>query len=232
MINARAARIGTAALMLTAASSVWAARPLATEDNGTNAAGQCQVESWVDNDRDGRHGHIAPACGLMPGLELALDFVGGKPSSAVPISRSAALRWAPDWMNWQGWQFGVKGGLAQEKAIETGRWRDATPNFTMVASHELDASWTVFVNMGHYHSQPDVPAATVAAVALTWAPDARWLVFAELLGQHQAPATQQVGMRWWLWPDKLGLDFTAGRANATRDSRSWGVGLGWYGLSF
>jgi len=227
-----AARTGFAALLLTATGAAWSARPLATEDNGTNPPGQCQVESWVDNDHDGRHGHFAPACGLMPGLELALDFIGGQPSSAVPVSRSAALRWAPDWMSWQGWQFGLKGGIAQEKATDTGHWVDTGPNVTLVASRALDANWTVFVNMGHYHSQPDVPAATVAALAVTWTPSARWLVFAELLGQHQAPAAQQVGVRWWLWPDKLGLDFTAGRANTTPDSRSWGVGLGWYGLSF
>jgi hypothetical protein len=58
------------------------------------------------------------------------------------------------------------------------------------------------------------------------------MVFAELNGDNRSAATQSVGMRWWLLPETLGLDVTTSRTNATSDSQTWGIGLGWYGLKF
>jgi hypothetical protein len=205
---------------------------MATEDAATVAVRECQAETWADHDADGQHAHLGGACGLTDGLELGLELIAGDASSAVPVSQGIGLKWAPTWLAWEGWQFGLKTSTARVRSQETGRWRATRLNLTGIATRELSDTLAVHLNMGHYHSQPDQPVATVAAAAVNWTPSERWLLFAELLGQHRAPAVQQAGVRYWLLPETLGIDLTAGRSNATRDSRSWGIGLGWYGISF
>jgi hypothetical protein len=210
----------------------WAARPMTTEDADSSEAGQCQVEAWTDHDHRGQHAHLSPACGLVDGVELGAELIGGSPASAEPSSRALSLKWTPTWLTWEGWIAGIKAGAEQKKSPNTGRWGAAGASLTALASRHLSDDLTLHINLGHYHSQPATPTATLAAAGLAWTPQERWLVFAELQAQHQASALQQAGVRWWLLPDQLGLDLTAGRSNGVRNSRSWGLGLGWYGLSF
>lgn len=213
--------------------SAQAGRPLGTEDAGTNPAAQCQLEAWSDSAADGsRSTHAGPACGLIDGLELGLEWVHATPKQAQAQGRALALKWAPPWLGWQEWRFGLKAGTAQERAAGSTRWHHASLSALAIASLPLSSQWSLHLNVGREQDQLGHAEHTTYGAALTWAPGERWLVFGELTGQRHAPATQTLGLRWWLLPEQLGLDATASRSNATADSRSWGVGLGWYGIRF
>jgi hypothetical protein len=225
-----AAVFGSYVLALSGAA--MAGRPLATEDAGTNSQAQCQIEAWVDSASDGKAHHFAPACGLIDGLELGLEWVQASPAADQAQGRAVALKWAPEWLTWHDWRFGAKLGTAQEKAGGERSWHQANVSVLAIASLPLNEQWTLHLNAGHTRNKLDQTSANTYGAALTWAPLERLVVFAELNGDSSTPATQSAGLRWWLLPEQLGLDVTASRANATPGSRSWGVGIGWYGIKF
>jgi hypothetical protein len=217
---------------LASVGSAHAGRPLATEDAGVNPTGQCQLESWVDVASDGHHAHFAPACGVLDGLELGFEAVVDPPATEHAQARALALKWAPEWLQWQDWRFGLKAGTMSQKYVGETGWHHGNWSVLGIASLPINDEWTLHLNAGHQHSIESENGVVTYGAAMTWSPHPRWQLFGEINGERHSPTNQTVGMRWWLIPDQLGLDVTGSRTNATADSRAWGVGIGWYGLHF
>lgn len=218
--------------MLSISSGAWAGRPLATEDAGVNDKGTCQLEAWVDRGTDLHHTHVAPACGLIDGLELGLEVDAPSHTSLDAHDILAALKWAPEHLTWHGWRFGAKAAIAGEKAAGDSDRHYANWTALGIATYEFNDQWTAHVNLGHTYDKLTKSDSAIYGVAATYGVSERLMVFAELNGDNRSAATQSVGMRWWLLPETLGLDVTTSRTNATSDSQTWGIGLGWYGLKF
>jgi hypothetical protein len=230
--SARLARSALALLLAAAGTHAMAGRPLGTEDAGTNPQAQCQIEAWVDAAAEGKATHLAPACGLIDGLELGAEWIKASPSDEQPQGRALALKWAPEWLAWQGWRFGAKVATVSSKAPGESSWHQAATGAMAIASLPLDPQWTLHLNLGRQRNKLEQVSSNTYGAALVWTPHERWVVFGELNGDSKTPAHQSVGVRYWLLPDQLGLDVTGSRSNATPDSRCWGVGIGWYGLHF
>lgn len=220
---------GLCSLTITAAQ---AGRPLTTDDAGANNQAVCQMETWMDHASDARSTHFAPACGLLDGLELGLEFIRVSPGSEQAQGRAIGFKWAPEWATWGGWRFGVKAGTSSGKAPDEPDWHQAANSFSALASLPLNSEWTLHLNLGRERDRIEHTGSNTYAAALAWTPSDRWVVFGELVGHHNIPATQAIGVRYWLLPEQLGLDLTSSRTNATPDSRAWGVGIGWYGIKF
>ncbi|MFN5882206.1 MAG: hypothetical protein ACK44L_10910, partial [Burkholderiales bacterium] len=54
-------------------------------------------------------------------------------------------------------------------------------------------------------------------------------VFAELTGNHRSGAFRNAGAAVWLIPERLSIDFSAGRQNGGGGSTEYTIGLGFYG---
>lgn len=225
--------IAVAMLMFLSSLPAMAARPLASEDAGANPPGQCHIEAWVDWSDGARGQHLAPACGLVDGLELVLEWIDTSPENEQAEGRGLALRWAPEWLGLGDWRFGTKVSVADEKTHpESTGWRQKDAAVMAMATYAMSPEWTLHLNLGRQRDKIEGTSGNTYAAALTWAPHARWLVFAEVLGENRAAASQGAGVRWWALPEQLAFEVTASRTNATADSRTWGVGLGWYGIKF
>lgn len=209
-----------------------AGRPLTTDDAGANNQAVCQIEAWQDRASDAHSTHFAPACGLMDGLELGLEFIRVHPGDEQTQGRAIGFKWAPEWASWQGWRFGLKAGTSAGKAPDESDWHQASNSVSALASLPLNSAWTLHVNLGREFDRQEHTGSNTYAAALAWTPSDRWVLFGELVGHHNTPATQAIGVRYWLLPEQLGLDLTSSRSNATPDSRAWGIGLGWYGIKF
>lgn len=218
--------------MIALVSNANAARPMGTEDAATNPGAQCQIEAWVDFSHQAKHGHIAPACGVGAGLELGFESVFASPATEQVQARAATLKWAPEWLEWHGWRFGLKGGTLTQKDPGESNWRQSTWSLLGIASLPINEQWTLHVNAGHQHDIDAQNNVNPISVALAWTPCSRWQAFAEVIGDNKSTTAQSAGMRWWILPDQLGLDLTATRTNATAKSSVWGIGIGWYGLKF
>lgn len=213
-------------------ASAWAGRPLATEDAGVNDKGSCQLEAWRDFGKEVDHTHIAPACGIMDGLELGLEV--DMPSSMALDTHAivGALKWAPESLAWNGWRFGAKLSTTAERAAGESERHHANWTALGIATYPINDQWTAHVNLGHAYDKLAKEHAEVYGVAMAYTPHERFMVFVELNGDNKGPATQTAGLRYWVIQDSLGLDITTSRTNATPDSQTYGIGFGWYGLKF
>ncbi|HET8872014.1 MAG TPA: hypothetical protein VFM48_16340 [Aquabacterium sp.] len=216
----------------TAATCAWAGRPLATEDAGVNAQAYCQLEVWIDHGNNVKHGHFAPACGVLDGLELGAEWDAPTPSYVDPKGTSASLKWSPESWNWNGWRFGAKTNVLHERQPGASANQFRSWSATAIASYPYDYHWTFHFNVGHIQDRLTDTQLRSYGGAVVYAIDDRTQVFAEINGNSRSPATQAVGLRWWFIPETLGLDVTTSRTNATTQSQTWGIGFGWYGLHF
>jgi hypothetical protein len=78
-----------------------AARPMATDDTATAAAGECQIEAWGERIDDERSQVLAPACGLTDTLELdtAVSRIQGGGASLHGLV--VGLKWVPTNAAWE-----------------------------------------------------------------------------------------------------------------------------------
>lgn len=212
--------------------SVHAARPLTVDDTGVNEVGTCQLEAWRDHEHGARHLHVAPTCGVLPGLELNLEAVRSAPASEQSQGRFLGFRWVPESARLGEWQFGLKAGWLQEKPAGESRWQDGNWSASVMASRPLSDDVTLLLNLGHTHLPDQQQKLTTHGVALMWNVTPRWMLYAELLGDTRHAVQKGAGLRYWLIPEVLGLDLTAMRTDSRADSRVWGVGFGWYGIRF
>ncbi len=225
-------RIALALSALGMASTSFAGRPLSVEDAGVNPLGQCQLESWVDQTSQELGLVLAPACGVVEGLELGIEFDIPRHKSKRDAGRAVALKWAPVDFAGPNWSFGAKLAISQVKLAGESSWRSGATSLQGIASYNVATNWTAHVNLGvDMVRNPSEALGTVGAAAV-WTPHKNWLFFAEVSGAEKDTATRTMGTRFWLMPDELGLDLTAGRANGRHEPTAYTLGVSWYGIKF
>lgn len=211
--------------------SVFAGRPLATDDAATAERGTCQVEGWYDRTASDSHTLIvAPACGIAEGVELGGDYSVPHPVDATRASAGLALKVAPQ--RWQAGtvRFGLKLSTANEQPADSD-WRSRDSTILLLASYEAAPNWVVHANLGHSRSYSADASASLLNLALVWTPHPHWLTFAEVLTNDRradfGDTLITAGLRWWLVPERFGLDLTRSSAGTTQ---TWTAGFGWYGI--
>ncbi len=213
-----------------------AGRPLATDDGATAPAGQCQLENWIE--RQGSDGAwvAAPACSPAAGLEVDVDYTLPHPPDPVRAAAGIALKWVPAAAHLASsagdLDFGLKGALGYERAAVAG-WHTAERSLLGLLTWTPNPRWSVHLNLGIADAPAVRERARLFNVAAAWTPDPRWLLFAEALANDRRMVSggtvRNVGARYWVVPDRLGLDLTASRMIGSPDTM-WSLGFGWYGL--
>ena len=213
-----------------------AGRPLSTDDAATADAGTCQVETWHERTGSERALVVAPACGLMPGLELGLDSTWPTPRDVVRQEAGVAVKLVPP--SWKldtaagELNFGLKlaGGWLKPAAA---KWQGSEVSVLGLASLKASEQVSVHANVGAARDRASSEKATLLNLAVAWAPRESFLVFAEAQGNSKKDVfggtVTTAGARWWLVHEKLGLDLTASRESGG-GSKRYTVGLGWYGI--
>lgn len=209
-----------------------AARPMAVDDTGVNDPGTCQVEVWQEHEAGDRHLHVAPTCGVWPGLEINLETIHSRPSSEHAQGAFAGFRWAPSAWQFEHWSLALRGGWLKEKAPAGGAWSSVDWSLGLMAARSLNDSVTLLLNLGHTHQLESSRPLTTHGLGLLWTPNERWNLFVEALGEGRERPVLGMGARWWPWPGTLGLDATLTRPTTPGGRTIWGLGLGWYGIKF
>lgn len=215
----------------------WAGRPLASDDAATADPRSCQLETWVTRAEGQKALTLAPACGIVSGVELGADYTQPHPRDGAPSSGGLALKFAPpSWAYTTGageLAFGLKLSAGYERAPGSS-WQHTGAGLLGLATWTPHADWAVHANLGAAQDRLSDTTARLINVALTWAPIEQALLFAETQTNNRREvfgnAIHSAGARWWLLKDRLGLDLTAHRSSGA--STTWTVGLGWYGLGF
>ena len=228
-----------ALLLLMAASQASAGRPLATDDAGTADAGSCQVEAWAERSRGAADGAgvVAPACGLVSGLELGGDHTRHPAGTGLHGAASLGLKWVPaGWASdtpWGPLALGLKAAVGYERPAGAA-WRRSAASLLGLATLRLAEPLALHANLGPQRKADDGSTSTHLRLALAWTPHPAALLLAETQATDR-PAinggtVNSLGGRWWLLADRLGLDLTASREAGAASATRWSLGLGWYGI--
>lgn len=221
--------------LLLSSMPALAGRPLGTDDAGTVGDKQCQLEAWRESAKTTRGWVVSPACGLGE-FELGLEASATKlPEAQKQNAQSLALKWAPEILKSGPLGFGIKLWTGRSKTSPAGEeeWQGYRPvenGGLLLASWEISDGLNLHANLGSQRDRVEKKNARLANLALTWDAHERVMLFAELQNTQRAGTTQATGLRLWAIPEKLGIDFTLARVAGVKDSRSFSVGFGWYGI--
>ncbi|TDP74033.1 hypothetical protein [Roseateles toxinivorans] len=217
--------------------SVWAGRPLSSDDAATADPGTCQVESWLERQGGDRTLVIAPACGIAPGMELAADYSTLHPRDVLHAGAGLAFKWVPETWAWDtpagAVQLGLKLSASWLRPSGTG-WQHSELGALGLLTLQPHEDWALHANLGRVRERSSGSGATLLNLALSWTPTEQAQLFAETLANNRRQVfggtVNTVGGRWWLLKDVLGLDLTASREAGSGARTVWSLGFGWYGL--
>lgn len=222
-------------LLFIVATPAFAGRPLGTDDAGTVGDRQCQLEAWRERNEETRGWVISPSCGLGE-FELGVELGWAKlPEAQKESSQTLALKWAPELLKFGPLGLGAKAWTGRARISPAGEdekdgWQPVENGLLALASWEIGAGFTAHANLGSARDRIAHQNVRLANLALSFAPHQRVLLFAEAQNVQRAGTTQATGLRLWAIPEKLGIDFTAARVAGVKDSSSFTIGFGWYGI--
>jgi len=225
-------------LFLVAAHSAWAGRPMATDDAEAATFGTCDFEAWGERAGHDKTYVASPACGIWPGVELSFEYDWLHPRDETRAMSSVELLVAPESWSFNSpvgeLSFGLKVAQGFVQPADRG-WLGSDTSGLLLVSLEVNSKWAVHANLGAGHDRESGHDAALFNMAVEWKPHERVLLFAEVLTNTRSEifggTTKNIGARYWLIPEVLGVDLTAGRESGS-GSTVWTAGFGWYGVSF
>lgn len=216
-------------LLLIAAPAAWAARPFVTDDARIVDPGGCQLESVVKRQREHREHEywLLPACNPRGGTELTLGAIRtlSEPSgNGSNFIAQGKFLLKPLQANATGYALSL--GLSRQR-LDAGAG-SINPYFNGIGSVSLDDDRVVLHgNLGMLRNRAldrSIGTWGAGAEVLLLAP--RLYGIAEAYGQRFEKPTLHVGLRYWIAPNRLQIDATAGRQHASPADRSFNtVGL-------
>lgn len=210
--------------------TAFAARPFNTDDARVVDAGGCQIETFVKKQSKfgEREAWFLPGCN--PGGNLELTFGGlnirndaeGRASALIAQGKTLLKP-----LETNGYGVAVTVGAARQRPFDAAAASHWSPFLNLISSVSLQSdAVVVHVNAGALDDR------NTGVVRPTWGLGAEILVaprlyaIVETYGQKGEKASQQVGLRFWLLPNRLQLDGTLGSQRSGPPSRNWmSVGL-------
>lgn len=212
----------TAALL---AGNAHAARPMNTDDARIVDAKACQVESWVRRPKGHAEFWALPACNFSGNLELTMGGAlthrgGGTHTSAQLLQGKTLLK--PLQAN--GWGLGLVAGMQRDPRTEAGGGHDLYAYVPASFSWNDDAL-VLHTNTGWLREQGQgrnrFTWGLGSEIQLHW----RTWVMAETYAQGSDKPLVQLGLRYWLVPERVQIDATYGNRIGAGSQRWFSLGL-------
>lgn len=209
--------------------SVWAARPMITDDARIVDPGSCQVESWQKSTDQGQEFWLIPACNVGGKVELALGGAylspkGQSNSYDLVVQAKTLFRT----LKTNDWGVGMAVGAVQHLQYgDTNDWYTYVP-----ISYSFNDQAFVHTNLGvakkqdHHHSMTWGLGGELKLTSHLW-------LMGEVFGEGQQQRFVQSGLRLWLLPNRLQLDATVGNGINNQIDEPWfSFGLRWLSPQF
>ena len=216
---------------LVAAPGAHAGRPLSTEDARTLDDRACQVESWIDRDRDATTGWLVPACNFGAGIEWQVGFARSREAGESRFSEAYAqakkvLFTAGDDFPWS---IGAVAGVTRRPLQESHRGWD-NPYVTVPISVGIGDDTLLHFSPGWSHDREQRRNLTTWGAAIERGMGEGITLLAEAFGENSAKPFVRVGGRLTAIKDHLDLDLTwVTRPGGSRDERFVSLGVTWQG---
>lgn len=220
--------IATLLALLTATSSVHAARPLITDDARTVDAYACQVESWVRDNRGSKEYWALPACNFTGNLELTLGGAKTRESGmteTTDILLQGKTLFKP--LETNGYGIGLAVGYNARPADNAERKLLGNPYFYVPMSFSFkDDFFVLHTNVGARHARDQGKALGTWGIGSETKLSDRAYIIAETFGETRGNPSYQVGVRFWIVPNHVQVDTTYGNRFGTQTDNHWiSVGL-------
>lgn len=227
-MTARRTTTRTAAGLLLAASMsppAFAARPMITDDARIVDAQSCQVESWLRRNR-AHSTELWALPGCNPGGDVELTLGGGwLRSEGETVNTDRVLQGKTLWRTLDGdsaWAWGTALGAVQHPHGEDTDLYAYVPLTVKLVGERL----FLHANLGLRRDRALRDTVTTSGLALEgqWSPRV-WLV-GESFVQDRGRPLFQLGVRFWVVPDRVQVDTTYGDRVGAGGAERWvSIGL-------
>ncbi|MCB5184868.1 hypothetical protein LG201_06590 [Methylobacillus gramineus] len=208
--------------------SIFAARPMVTDDARVVDPKSCQLESWVKRNRGSMEYWALPGCNVGERLELSL---GGaitredRASENTDIAMQAKTIFKP--LETNGYGYGLVVGYAQHPRLDNNSSMIGNAYAYMPISASFFSDKLILhTNLGALHDKE------LSRTNMTWGigseiPLPHHLeLIAETFGDHRSRPYYQAGLRYWIIPERVQIDTTYGNRLGTQTEERWfSIGL-------
>ena len=208
-----------------ASSPAFAARPFNTDDARVVDAGGCQIETFIKKQSKfgERESWFLPGCN--PGGNLELTFGGLNIGNDAEGRASALIAQGKTMLRpLQTNDYGVAltMGTTRQRPFDAATASHWSPFFNLISSVSLkDDLVVIHANAGALDDR------NTDLVRPTWGLGSEILVapklyaIVESYGQRGEKASQQIGLRYWIVPNRLQVDGTLGAQRSGPPVRNW-----------
>jgi hypothetical protein len=214
-----------ACLLLAATAPAFAARPMITDDARIVDAQSCQVESWLRRNRD-HSTELWALPGCNPGGDAEITLGGGwQRSEGETRNTDRVLQAKTLWRTLQGdsaWAWGTALGAVDRPQAGGTDFYGYLPLTVKLVGERL----FLHANLGLRRDGAERRNVTTSGLALEgqWSPRV-WLV-GETFVQDRGRPLYQLGVRFWVVPDRVQVDTTYGDRTGAGGNERWvSVGL-------
>lgn len=223
-----------AALLALLPLAAEAGRPLGTDDAGTAGANTCQVESWLERNSgtQARTWVVSPACGLGDAVEINLELARTVPDGGTRLESGLGVKWVdPAWKS-GAFNWGMKAWRRTAHGRASPHWAPLTSGAMGLLTWKAAESVSMHGNLGFETDHAAHTTQPLLNLALSWEAAPSLTLVAEVMAQRRSPTQRNLGARWWVKPERLALDLTAGRTTGAAAATNVTVGFGWYGIGW
>lgn len=205
-----------------------AARPMITDDARLTDAQACQVESWIKFNRDSTEKWVLPACN--PGGNLELSLGGGHGENIQGVTTNDAMVQAKTLLKpleTNGYGVGLAIGNVRHPAISTGsNLIGDLYAYVPVSFSFKDDFLVLHTNLGMLRSRDEGKNHLTWGLGSETQATPSLAVIAETFGQETGRGHYQLGLRYWVAPNRVQLDSTYGNRFGSRGDERWfSIGL-------
>ncbi|HSH72252.1 MAG TPA: hypothetical protein VK974_04265 [Methylophilaceae bacterium] len=216
-------RLITALFLTTYASQGYCARPMVTDDARVVDPKSCQVESWVKLNKGSNEFWALPGCNVGQNLEItyggAMTRESGESTNTDMVMQAKTLL-----RTLKTNDYGI--GLVVGHARHPNRNNDDNMIgdaylYVPVSLSMLDDNFVLHTNLGVIHDREE------KINKVTWGIGSETLInkdtyfIAEVYGDNQSRAFHQLGLRYWLVPNRVQVDTTYGNRFANDTEERW-----------
>ena len=212
-------------LIVLAPSAALAARPFVTDDARIVDAGGCQIETFVKRQAKfgEREAWFLPGCNPWGNLEFTFgglkihNDADGRASTVIAQGKTLLKPLQTD-----GYGMALTLGAARQSPFASAPASQWSPFLNLISSVSLHGDAAIIhANAGALDDR------NTGMLRPTWGMGAEILVaprlyaIVESYGQKGEKASRQIGLRYWIVPNRLQVDGTLGSQRSSPPAREW-----------
>ena len=215
-------------VLMQAAPSARAARPMVTDDARITDPYACQLEAWQKSTRSGHEYWAFPACNPTGNLEITLgvnDLPGDGGGRIYDYVLQGKTLFRELETNGYGW--GLAAGVYAHADPMPGQGRMGASYFYLPFSASFrDDLFIIHLNLGAQDNRDRDAKPVVYGAGMEINFTRRFALIAETYGDSLGSPYYQAGVRIWIIPGRFQIDATQGaRFGDFSESRWWTIGV-------